>query len=141
LTDNPFLGTWRLVSFEVRSAGDKVYYPWGENPDGYIMYTPQGYMSVSMMASDRPVFEARDLPKGTEQEKVAAADKYISYAGKYEVRDSKVYHHVDVSLFPNWVGGDQVRNFRFEDNRLLLSTDPVPGDEKQKAGYLIWERV
>ena len=141
MTENQFLGTWRLVSFEVRSAGDKVYYPWGENPDGYIMYTPQGYMSVSMMASGRPVFEARDLPKGTEQEKVAAADKYISYAGKFEVRGNKVYHHVDVSLFPNWVGGDQVRNFRFEDNRLLLSTDPVPGDEKQKAGYLIWERV
>jgi hypothetical protein len=94
-----------------------------------------------MMASDRPAFEARDLPKGTEQEKVAAADKYISYAGKFEVRGNKVYHHVDVSLFPNWVGGDQVRNFRFENNRLLLSTDPVPGDEKQKAGYLIWEKV
>jgi len=141
LTDNLFLGTWRLVSFEVRSAGDKVYYPWGENPAGYIMYNADGYMSVSMMASDRPAFEASDLPKGTEQEKVAAADKYISYAGKYEVRGSKVIHHVDVSLFPNWVGGNQERNFKFEGNRLLLSADPVPDDEKQKAGYLIWEKA
>ena len=141
MTENPFLGTWRLVSFEVRSAGGKVYYPWGENPDGYIMYNDEGYMSVSMMDSNRPTFEARDLPKGTEQEKVAAVDKYISYAGKYEIRGSKVVHHVDVSLFPNWIGGDQERNFRFEGNRLLLSTDPAPGDEKQKTGYLIWEKI
>ncbi|MBT7081288.1 MAG: hypothetical protein HN929_07470, partial [Chloroflexi bacterium] len=73
MSDKRFLGTWKLVSFEVRSIGDNVYYPWGENPAGYIMYNEDGYMSVSMMASDRPVFEARDLPKGTAQEKVAAA--------------------------------------------------------------------
>jgi len=141
LTENPFLGTWKLVSFEVRSAGGKVYHPWGEHPAGYIMYNQDGYMSVSMMDPRRPAFEAGDLPKGTEQEKVTAADRYISYAGKYEIAESKIVHHVDVSLFPNWVGGYQERNFKFEGNRLLLSTDPVPGDEKQKVGYIIWEKV
>ena len=138
---NPFVGTWKLVSFEVRRPDGKVTYPWGNDLVGRLMYTDDGYMSVAMMAADRPRFAAIDLTKGSMQEKVAAADKYISYAGRYEVQGSKVIHHVDVSLFPNWVGGDQERNFEFEGNRLMLSTDPVAGDEKQKTGHLIWERA
>ncbi len=140
MSKNPFVGTWRLVSFEVRSNEGKVYYPWGERPIGYIMYN-DGYMSVSMMEPSRPRFDVSDLPRGTVEQKVAAADKYISYAGRYEIIGNKVYHYVDVSLFPDWVGGDQVRNFKFEDNRLMLSTDPSPKDPKGKTGHLIWERV
>ncbi|MFC1950974.1 lipocalin-like domain-containing protein [Chloroflexota bacterium] len=139
--DNPFVGTWRLVSFEVRSNEGKVYYPWGEHPVGYIMYNEDGYMSVSMMDPSRSLFGVSDLPRGTMEQKAAAADKYISYAGTYETRGGKVIHHVDVSLFPDWVGGDQERKFKFEGNRLVLSTDPSPGDAKGKTGHLIWEIV
>ena len=141
MSDNPFIGTWRLVSFEVHSNEGKVYYPWGEHPAGYIMYNDDGYMSVSMMDPSRPRFDVSDLPRGTMEQKAAAADKYISYAGRYETRGNKVYHHVDVSLFPDWAGGDQVRNFKFEGDRLQLSTDSSPEDPKGKTGHLIWERV
>ena len=137
---NPFLGTWKLRSFEVRSIHGEVSYPWGTDPVGCLMYT-EDYMSVSMMAAHRPVFSARDLPRGTVEEKVAAADKYISYAGTYEIRGNKVIHHVEVSLFPNWVGGDQERYFTFDGDTLILSTDPAPGDEKQKTGHLVWKRA
>ena len=46
---NPLVGAWRLVSYEGRT-GDNVLYPLGEDATGYIMYTHDGYMSVSMMA-------------------------------------------------------------------------------------------
>lgn len=34
---NPIVGTWRLVSFEVRSAADRVSYPYGPDALGYII--------------------------------------------------------------------------------------------------------
>jgi hypothetical protein len=138
---NVFVGTWKLISYEVRAADGKVTHPWGEHPEGRLMYSDDGHVSVAMMAPDRPEIAARELKFGTQEEKVAAVDKYISYAGRYEVRGDKVVHHVEVCLFPNWVGKDQKRNFKFEGNRLFLSTDPDPRDEKRKTGYLIWERL
>ncbi len=141
MASDSFVGTWKLISYEVRAADGKVTYPWGDKPEGRLMYSEDGHVSVAMMAPDRPLFEARELKLGTAEEKVAAVDKYISYAGRYEVQGDKVVHHVEVCLFPNWVGKDQKRNFQFEGNRLYLNTDPDPRDEKQKMGYLIWERV
>ena len=40
---------------------------------------------------------------------------YISYAGTFgvDVKSQSVIHHVDISLFPNNVGHDQVRAFVF----------------------------
>lgn len=136
-----FIGTWRLKSYEVRKADGTLGRPWGEAPEGRLMYSADGYVSVAMMGPDRPTFKARELKQGTDKEKVAAADSYISYAGRYEVEDNRVIHHVEVCLFPNWVGKDQVRNFEFDGNRLLLSTVPDPSVDNPKIGCLVWERV
>ena len=106
-----------------------------------MTYTGDGNVSVEMMASNRKSFDAREMKLGTPEEKVAAVDSYISYAGTYEVDGSRVVHHVKVSLFHNWVGKDQVRNFQFAGDRLMLSTDPAPEDEKRKTGHLVWERI
>ena len=141
MADDRFTGTWKLMSYEVRSVGGRVICPWGEHPEGRLTYTDDGHVSVAMMASGRRRFDAREMKHGTPEEKVAAVDSYISYAGTYEVDGNKVIHHVEVSLFPNWVGEDQVRNFQFDDELLMLSTDPAPGDEKQKTGHLIWEKI
>ena len=46
---NPLIGAWRLVTYEAHS-GDEISYPLGEDASGYIMYTPDGYMSVLIMA-------------------------------------------------------------------------------------------
>ena len=136
-----FIGTWKLKSYEVRKADGTVLYPWGRNPEGRLMYAADGYVSVAMMGPERPSFQARELKQGTDKEKVAAVDSYVSYAGRYEVEDNRVIHHVEVCLFPNWVGKDQVRNFQFDGEKLLLSTMPNPEDKKQRIGYLVWERV
>lgn len=141
MKNSEFIGTWKLVSYEVRRADGHVTYPWGNSPQGRLIYTGDGYVSVAMMGSDRKAFASTEIKHGTEEEKVAAVDSYISYSGTYEVKGSKVIHHVEISLFPNWVGKEQVRNFAFDGRRLMLSTDPAKGDEKRKTGHLIWERV
>jgi len=52
-----------------------------------------------------------------------------------------VIHHIEISLFPNWVGVDQVRSFSLEGDRLTLSTPPMLVEGVEQAGHLTWERV
>ncbi len=141
MTQNPFVGTWRLLSYEVRRADGEVRYPWGQDPVGLLMYSEEGYVSVAMMSANRPRFAAKDIKRGTIEEKVAAVDTYISYCGRYEVQGDTVIHHVEVCLFPNWIGNDQKRTFEFDGDRLLLSTEPIAVGEMNWTGHLIWERI
>ena len=135
-----FIGTWKLVSYENRS-GDQVTYPLGKNPVGYIMYNNGGYMAAALMASNRRSFSSMDIMGGTTEEIVAAYGTYISYCGKYTVTEDRVIHHVEVSSYPNWIGKDQVRFYKFEGDKLILSTPPMILGGKQQSGYLIWERM
>lgn len=141
MASNPFIGTWRLLSYEVRSSTGETRYPWGQDPVGLLMYSDDGYVSVAMMSADRPGFSAKDIKKGTIEEKMAAVDTYISYSGRYEILKDTVIHHVEVSLFPNWVGNDQIRTYEFDGNRLRLSTEPIVAGEKKWTSHLVWERV
>ena len=74
MAQNPFLGTWKLVSCEFRAVDGKVSYPYGQNAVGYIMYTDDGYMSVGLMSPTHPRFAAGDMKRGTLEEKATAAD-------------------------------------------------------------------
>lgn len=138
---NNLVGTWKLVSCETRTANGQIFYPLGENPSGYIIYTDNGYVSVAMMRANRLQFQAGDIAAGTVEEKVAAADSYVSYCGTYETQDNQVVHHVEVSFFPNWVGANQVRYVQLNGELLTLITPPILVNGVEIFGSLIWQRV
>ena len=142
MTPNPLIGTWRLVSWENRNLVDgQISYPLGKDAVGYIMYNQDGYMFVAIMGSNRLKFAAEDLLSGTPEEEAQAEETYVSYCGKYEFRGDTVVHHVELSLFPNWVGVDQERLVEVRGNRLTLSTGPILLRGTQQTAHLIWERV
>lgn len=138
---NPLVGAWSLVSFEVRAADGRVSYPYGSDALGHIIYSPDGYMSVTIMSANRPDFETSDLLGGSLEERAEAARTYVSYSGPYEVLAGRLVHHVEVSLFPNWVGGSQERFYELEDDRLRLSTAPMLLSGSEQQAHLIWARV
>jgi hypothetical protein len=135
------VGSWKLVSFESRDTNGNISHPWGKDTLGYLMYNADGYMSVTIMSSARLKFASGDLKGGTTEEKVAAADSYISYCGTYEVKADTVIHHIELSFFPNWIGVDQKRMLSIDGNRLSLSTPPIAVAGIEKTHHLIWERV
>lgn len=141
MTPNPLIGTWRLVSWENRSLDGRVSYPLSEDAVGYIMYNEDGYMFVAIMHPDRAKFAAGDLLSGSIEEKAQAASTYVSYCGSYEFRGETVRHHVELSLFPNWVGVDQERLVEVRGNRLTLSTRPILLGGIQRTAHLVWERA
>lgn len=141
MSREPFVGIWKLVSYELRRADGQVTYPLGKDAVGYIMYNEGGYMSVVIMAGNRPKFSSEVAQRGTDTEKVIAFNTYLSYSGKYEVQEAKIIHHVEVSLYPNWVGMDLERTFEFEGDRLSLSAPTSSRSGNQYTARLIWERV
>jgi|GEM_PF-231146 len=136
-----FIGAWRLISFEFRSKDGQVSYPFGEDAVGYIIYSQDGYVSITVMSANRPDFASGDITGGSIEEKISAVDTFFSYCGRYEVRGDRVIHHLEVSLFPNWIGADHERIFEFEDNRLILSTPPLLWGGVEQTGRVTWERV
>lgn len=141
MATNPLIGTWKLISYYQRDADGGVHYVWGRRVSGYISYTEQGRMSVVITAGDRPRASVAGRTDITPEEKAAAYDTCIAYAGTYDFHGDRVDHHVEASLFPNWVGGDQVRFVRLEGDRLSLTTPPMPAGATTHTGHLEWVRV
>ena len=138
---NEITGTWRLLSYEAHGSDGSVSYPLGRDAVGYIMYTDDGFMSVAMMTAGRRSYADGDIRGGTDEEKLAAADGYVSYCGRYEVRGDSVFHHVEVAFFPNRVGTSQRRFMHFDGDRLLLTTPPMLMSGKEQEGRILWERA
>ena len=134
-----FVGAWRLVSVETRREDGEVHRRGRRT--GYLLYSGDGYMSVAFMREDRPRFTSGDIRGGTVEEKVAAVDGYTSYCGRYEAEGGSVVHHIEVSLFPNWIGESQERAYELEGDRLTLSTPLMLVGGMQLSTHLIWERV
>ncbi len=135
------IGAWTLVSFESRDDTGKVTYPAGQDATGYLLYTADGHMSATITPGDRVSFSGGDLYRGTRDEWVQAARGVVAYCGRYELRDESVLHHVEVSLFPNWIGGTQERFIQHDDDRITLSTAPILVNGAMRTSALVWERA
>jgi hypothetical protein len=135
-----FVGAWKLVAIEGQQVPkrDRV---------GLIMYDTTGHMAVQIMPLDRPKFASGNRLQGTQDEIKAAFNGYAAYFGPYEVNEAEgvIIHHLEGSIFPNEVGGDNIRYYEFSGDRLtLIPTNMVDGKLTPKSSAtfrLIWERM
>lgn len=120
--DCPLLGTWKLRGWEVLIEGDD---PTTSPPDwkviqGQITYGADGSMSMHMCNGERTAFTGAELFGGSESEILQAFDDYRAYAGTFRLEGDRVTHTIELSLFPNIIGSDQVRIMRIEGDNLIL---------------------
>ncbi|MEE3166252.1 MAG: lipocalin-like domain-containing protein [Chloroflexota bacterium] len=143
MASDRFVGTWRLLECYGKWSDGRISYPYGDKPEGQLIYDGHGNFSGQIAGSGRPAFETGNLLKGTPEEIKTAFEGYIAYYGTYEVDESKgqVTHHVQSALFPNWIGDIQTRNFEFEGKKLRLNTQPIKGSRADLTNILLWERA
>ena len=157
MTKNNFVGTWKLVSWESTSGDGQTCYPFGKHPIGYITYTESGYMSATIMKAHRLNIEVSSAELMNARKVflrpwllvtafkyikaitryLQASANYVSYSGKYEIQAETVIHYVEISLIPDWIGTEQLRQFQFIGDRLVLVTPPIGGNPQT----LTWERA
>jgi hypothetical protein len=135
------LGTWSLVSVirEEIPSGATIDLM-GPNPKGFITYSADGRMVAILARGDRKM-PAANTATAAEAENLFRS--VISYAGTYTIAGNEVTHHVDISWNESWTGTKQVRIFKFEGNKVSLSTpvSPDPFDGKMSIRSLVWEKV
>ncbi|MGD2141004.1 MAG: lipocalin-like domain-containing protein [Burkholderiales bacterium] len=144
MSDNDFVGTWHLVSTEFRSEdGSLVESPYGNDPQGVLMYDVHGNMAAQVSQGHRMPFAVNDRKAGNDTETRAAFESYQAYNGRYRIDEQErvVIHTVTQALLPNWVGTEQLRHYTFKDGRLILRTPPMTIGGKRVSGLLVWERA
>jgi len=143
LAGDKFAGAWRLLECYGKWTDGRITYPYGKEPTGLLMYDGQGNFSGQIAGSGRPEFQSGNLLKGTAEELKTAFEGYIAYYGTYEVDEanSQMTHHVEGSLFPNWMGDVQTRNYEFDGEQLRLNTLPIKGAKADLTVTLLWERA
>jgi hypothetical protein len=125
----------------LNAEGVKVAEPFGPHPQGMLIYTKDGTMSGHLMAASRPPSRSNIPLRANSEEKIVAFDTYLGYCGTYEQQGDHVIHHVTTSLFPNWVGTDQVRVMQLDGNILTLTIPPATGKGKTRTVQITWRRL
>jgi len=134
----PFVGSWKLLSYELRLASGEVLKPLGDRPVGRILYLENGQMSAQAMVSGADLSTAPDPADATAEEAERAWRNYIGYWGTYTVDAAAgvVIHTVEGAWFPNWVNRAQVRRYRFSGDELILEADSPAWHAR-----LVWQRI
>lgn len=132
------IGTWKLTSWVTQVIGEDSREPYGPNPKGRLVITPEGHWIVIITAANR------QSPKTTD-EKAALLDSMLAYSGKYRIDGNKITTRVDTSSNEIYTGAnqDQTRYFRVEGDKLDIRTPEIasavlPG--KKIVGTLCFER-
>lgn len=136
------VGTWRLRSWTA-TADDGVEHPMGDQPEGVLVYTPDGTMITTIGRAGRSPIDGGDMLAGPDDQRLAAFTSFIAYSGSFRVDAGDVVHSVTMSLFPNWIGTEQRRHVSLaaDGRELELSSDPFMLRGRLSVQRLRWERV
>src|SRR5689334_4736495 len=84
------IGAWKLVSYVEKPVdGSAPIYPFGENAQGIILYTHDGFMSAQLSVGERAPFASDDWSSGKPEEFADAARSYFAYTGPFQVDEEK----------------------------------------------------
>jgi hypothetical protein len=123
MTKEKLVGPWQLASFKA-TAGDKVSYPLGEHPGGYIEITPTRYW-VMLVDPTRKAPAAATL---TDAESVSLMKSHVAYTGKYDVDPAqtsdgiKITIHVDAASNQALTGTNRVLYARVDGKKMTVKS-------------------
>jgi hypothetical protein len=138
------VGVWTLLSYTEEKKGFKDTTPLGLNPVGFLIYTPDGFVSAQLMKPGRAAFQSREWFRGTPEEYVESGSGYIAYCGTYNVDEANetVTHIPTVALLPNLIQRRQLRAIQLHGDQLTLRTASVAdADGALVSSHLEWQRV
>lgn len=139
ISNKKFVGSWELQAWTARLTNGEKVFPFSEDAIGRITYDESGRMAVQIMKNNLPPFLSEDPLQAQPDEMINTYKGFIAYCGHYQVNHSfnQVIHQIEISSFPNWVGQQQIRNYKFEEDKLILSTGVI-GSSRHK---LIWKKI
>jgi hypothetical protein len=135
-TARQLTGSWRLISWTIQVIDGEATQPFGSNPKGRAVFTPDGFSAFMIVRPDRK-------PAANDAESAALLKSLMVYTGKFTIDGDKLTTNVDLSWNEILTGTAQVRFFKLDGDKLSIRTAEqasavYPG--KKVVGTLIWER-
>jgi hypothetical protein len=138
------VGVWKLVRYTEEREGREDNFPFGPEPEGVLIYTPDGFVWAQLMKPGRSRFESHDWHGGTADEYRQAGSGYIAYCGIYEVdeENATVAHIPSVALVPNLILKEQLRSASMSGDRLILCAISTSAENgTSSSSRLEWQRT
>jgi len=131
------VGVWKFVSNSNKeTATGKIMKPYGEKPNGYIVYTKGGRVIFSLVAG-----EGRPKPGAsgaTDAERATLFRSLATGSGTYKVEGDAIIVTYDSSWHEVWTGTTQKRNIAISGNKLTQTSAPTKNADGQE---IIFENV
>jgi hypothetical protein len=126
--DPRIVGIWQLKSSIGRDDDGKVLpQPYGPLAMGLVTFQADGRM-MAVLCDGRATLD--DEPR-----------QFMSYAGNYTFDGTTLSTRVDASSDASRIGGDQVRNVRFENGAMVLAPPRRLYAGVMQHQELVWERI
>ncbi len=135
------VGVWSLVAVEnINPDGSKTL-PYGEAPQGQLIFTGSGEYSIHILKAQRPRVAANDKNRATAEENAALVQGNNSHFGTYTVDPQRktITFHVAHAFYPNWEGTVQERNYTLAGDTLSYVVTNTTNGGAIKA-VVIWKR-
>lgn len=120
-------GGWHLREFTVTRLGQRVL-PFGSQPAGLLLYTPDGWMSATILPGDDAESPHRSA---------------ICYAGRFYLEEqaggTAVFHEVQAGILPFARGTVQRREAQLSDDGMTLTLRAQQTDYSDAV--LVWQRA
>ncbi len=138
-TREGIVGAWSLVSFNVDEGKGATKPRFGADPVGYLIYSADARMAAVLAGTHRPELKSPAGSSVSEERRTEALLNSLAYAGRYDVRGDRVFHHVEVSVFTNLIGVTLERQFTIEGDTLTIRT--LPPEIWGSSNVLVWKRA
>lgn len=143
-SNNPMLGSWRLMSASTVHKDGKVT-PLNGKPgpySGLIAYQDSGMMAVQIANPRKGIAHDADFAALPADQRLAYLDTYYAYFGRFEFdpATSIVHHFVESSLDPSETGVHYRRKVDLKGDVVTLTTIPNEPDAKSH-NVLSWRRI
>ncbi len=141
-TARDLIGRWDIVSWEQVFDDGRRELPMGDALHGFIRYTEDGDMMCMLVRAERPNFTTGGQWNASNEEKARAYTSMLAYGGRFSVDGDIVSHKVNISMFPNWVGGEQKRRLvKNDDGTIALTARMEEGTPQARTVRLVWRKA
>lgn len=141
ITVSDVLGRWNIISWLQLYDDGRQTAPLGEKLQGFIRYLEDGDMICMIARADRSNFVTGGQWDASDEEKGAAYNSMLAYAGRYRIEGNTIVHMVEHSLFPNWIGGEQRRLVRMTGDDLFIEARLEEGTPQARTAQLRWVKA
>ena len=134
------VGVWKYVSLNNKEvATSKMTYPFGEKPNGYIVYTKGGRVIFTVVGDKRPQPASSGA---TEAERVGLFNTLSAGSGTYKIEGNTGMVTYDSSWHQVWTGTTQKRTYAISGNKLTITSAPTKLADGQEVIFeVVLERV